>query len=58
MKVAVEAMFMAVQAGYVAPNREVIAVAGYGGDADTAVIVKTCFPENLFSPEVEKKTGD
>ena len=58
LKVAVEAMFMAVQAGYVAPNREVIAVAGYGGGADTAVIVKTCFPENLFSPEVEKKTGD
>jgi len=55
LKVAVEVMFMAVQGGYVEPNREVIAVAGYGGGADTAVIVKTCFPENLFSSDVEKR---
>jgi len=55
LKVAVEVMFMAVQGGYVEPNKEVIAVAGYGGGADTAVIVKTCFPENLFSSDVEKR---
>jgi hypothetical protein len=55
LKVAVEVMFMAVQGGYVRPNKEVIAVAGYGGGADTAAIVKTCFPENLFSADVEKR---
>lgn len=55
LKVAVEVMFMAVQGGYVEPNKEVIAVAGYGGGADTAIIVKTCFPENLFSSDVEKR---
>ncbi len=55
LKVAIEIMFMTVQAGYVKPNKEVIAAAGYGGGADTAVIVKTCFPENLFSPDVEKR---
>lgn len=55
LKVAVEVMFMTVQAGYVEPNKEVIAVAGYGGGADTAAIIKTCFPENLFSAEVEKR---
>lgn len=55
LKVAVEVMFMAVQGGFVQPNKEVIAVAGYGGGADTAVIVKTCFPENLFSSNVEKR---
>jgi len=55
LKVAVEVMFMSVQAGYVEPNKEAIAVAGYGGGADTAVIVKTCFPEDLFSPDVEKR---
>lgn len=55
LKVAVEAMFMTVQAGYVEPGRDVIAVAGYGGGADTAIIVKTCFPETLFSSEVEKR---
>jgi len=55
LKVAVEVMFMAVQGGFVQPNKDVIAVAGYGGGADTAVIVKTCFPENLFSHDVEKR---
>lgn len=55
LKVAVEVTFMAVQGGYVETNKEVIAVGGYGGGADTAVIVKTCFPENLFSPNVEKR---
>ncbi|MEM2849681.1 MAG: pyruvate kinase alpha/beta domain-containing protein, partial [Candidatus Bathyarchaeia archaeon] len=47
LKVAVEAMFMAVQAGCVEPDKEVVAVAGYGGGADTAIVVKTCFPETL-----------
>ncbi len=55
LKVAVEVMFMAVQGGCVEPNREVISVGGYGGGADTAVIVKTCFPENLFSSDVERR---
>jgi len=55
LKVAVEVMFMAVQGGFVEPNREVISVAGYGGGADTAVILKTCFPENMFSSDVEKR---
>jgi hypothetical protein len=48
-------MFMAVQGGYVEPNTEVISVAGYGGGADTAVILKTCFPENMFASDVEKR---
>jgi hypothetical protein len=55
LKVAVEIMFMAVQGGFIEPNREVIAVAGYGGGADTAVILKTCFPENMFSSDVDKR---
>jgi len=55
LKVAIEVMFMAVQAGYVQPNTEVISVGGYGGGADTAVIMKTCFPENLFSSDIEKR---
>jgi hypothetical protein len=55
LKVAVEVMFMAVQGDYVESNREVISVAGYGGGADTAVILKTCFPENLFAADVEKR---
>ncbi|MBS7649416.1 hypothetical protein KEJ17_07245 [Candidatus Bathyarchaeota archaeon] len=55
LKVAVEAMFMAVQAGCVEPDKEVIAVAGYGGGADTAIVVKTCFPETLFSSSPEKR---
>lgn len=55
LKVAVEAMFMAVQAGYVEPDKDVIAVAGYGGGADTAIVVKTCFPETLFSSDPQKR---
>lgn len=55
LKVAVEAMFMAVQAGCVEPDKEVVAVAGYGGGADTAIVVKTCFPETLFSSSPEKR---
>jgi len=55
LKVAVEVMFMTVQAGYIKPGEDIIAVAGYGGGADTAIIVKTCFPETLFSQDVEKR---
>jgi hypothetical protein len=55
LKVAVEATFMAVQAGYVKPNKDVLAVAGYGGGADTAIVVKTCFPETLFSRDPQKR---
>jgi hypothetical protein len=55
LKVALEAMFMAVQAGYVEPNKDILAVAGYGGGADTAIVVKTCFPETLFSPDTQKR---
>lgn len=55
LKVAVEVMFMAVQSGYIEPGEEIIAVAGYGGGADTAIVVKTSFPEMLFSPDFEKR---
>lgn len=55
LKVAVEIMFMAVQGGYIEVGSEVISVAGYGGGADTAIVVKTCFPEMVFSPKVDKR---
>jgi hypothetical protein len=48
-------MLMAVQAGYVEPNEDVLAVAGYGGGADTAIVVKACFPETLFSSDPQKR---
>ncbi|MCS7365884.1 MAG: hypothetical protein NDF54_10640 [archaeon GB-1867-035] len=55
LKVAVEIMFMTVQGGYVEVNKEVISVGGSGGGADTAIVVKTCHPEAIFSPEKDKK---
>jgi len=55
LKVAAEIVFMAVQGGYIKPGDEVISVAGYGGGANTAIIVKASFPEMLFSADVDKR---
>ncbi len=55
LKVAVEIMFMTVEGGHLEPGRDVIAVSGYGSGADTAIVVKTSFPETLFSSDVEKR---
>lgn len=55
LKVAVEITSMSVEGGHVEPGKEVIAVSGYGSGADTAIIVKTSFPETLFSSDTEKR---
>jgi hypothetical protein len=48
-KVAVEVALMAVVSGYLEPMQEVIAVGGTGKGCDTAIIMKTIFPQTFFS---------
>lgn len=55
LKVAVQIIFMAVEAGLVKEGEEVLAVAGYGGGADTAIVAKAGFPEMIFSADVERR---
>ena len=43
MKVAVEITIMAAEAGLISTNRDVIAVAGSGEGADTAVVLKPAY---------------
>lgn len=55
LKVAVQIIFMAVEAGLIKEGEEVLAVAGYGGGSDTAIVAKAGFPEMIFSADVERR---
>ena len=48
-KVAVEVALMSVVSGYLDSKQEVIAVGGTGKGCDTAIIMKTIFPQAFFS---------
>ena len=50
-KVAVEVALMSVVSGYLEPMQEVIAVGGTGKGCDTAIIMKTVFPQTFFSSD-------
>jgi len=47
MKVSVEIVLMAADAGLIRTDREVIAIAGTGEGADTAIVVKPSYPRNF-----------
>jgi hypothetical protein len=65
VKVAVEVAVMAADAGLVPTDREIIAVGGTGGGADTAVVLRAAHMNNFFDLEVreiiakprQRKTG-
>jgi hypothetical protein len=54
IKVAVEVAVMAADAGLVPTDREIIAVGGSGGGADTALVLKAAHMNNFFDLEVRE----
>lgn len=54
MKVAVECLMMAAEAGLLDMEREVIAIAGSGGGADTAIVCKPAFPRTFLELEIRE----
>ena len=54
MKVAVEIVLMAADAGLIGMDGEVMAIAGTGDGADTCIIVKPAYPRKFFELEVRE----
>ncbi len=54
MKVAVECLLMAADAGLVDTTREVISIAGSGTGADTAIVCKPAYPRTFFDLEIRE----
>ncbi|MDD5493007.1 MAG: pyruvate kinase alpha/beta domain-containing protein [bacterium] len=54
MKVAIEITMMAADAGLVSPDEEIIAIAGTGRGADTAIVVKPAHAHDAFSLRVKE----
>jgi hypothetical protein len=54
MKVAIEITLMAADAGLISPEEEVIAIAGTGRGADTAIVVKPAHTHDAFSLRVKE----
>ncbi|MGC9523623.1 MAG: pyruvate kinase alpha/beta domain-containing protein [Anaerolineae bacterium] len=54
MKVAVECLLMAADAGYLEMDQEVIAVAGTSSGADTAIVCKPAYPRTFFDLEIRE----
>jgi hypothetical protein len=54
MKVAVECLLMAAEAGLLDMTREVIAIAGTGGGADTAIVCKPAYPRTFLDLEIRE----
>lgn len=54
MKVAIEITMMAADAGLVSPEEEVIAIAGTGRGADTAIVVKPAHAHDAFALRVKE----
>lgn len=54
MKVVVEIAIMAADAGLLDTSREAIAIAGTGGGADTAIVVKPAYARNFTDLEIRE----
>ena len=54
LKVAIEITMMAADAGLVSPEEEVIAIAGTGRGADTAIVVKPANAHNAFALRIKE----
>jgi len=54
MKVAVEVVLMAADAGLIPTDKEVIAIAGTGEGADTAIVVKPAYPRKFFDLRIKE----
>jgi len=54
MKVCVEIVLMAADAGLIPVDKEVIAIAGTGDGADTAIVVKPAYPRKFFDLQIRE----
>jgi hypothetical protein len=54
MKVCVEVVLMAADAGLIPMDGEVVAIAGTGEGADTCVVVKPAYPRKFYELEVRE----
>ncbi len=54
MKVCVEIVLMAADAGLISVNNDVIAIAGTGEGADTAIVVKPSYPKHFFNLKIKE----
>ena len=54
MKVAVECILMAADAGYLDITSEVIGVAGTSSGADTAIVCKPAYPRTFHDLEIRE----
>jgi uncharacterized protein len=54
MKVAVECLLMAADAGYLDMSQEVVSLAGTGNGADTAIICKPAYPRTFLELEIRE----
>jgi len=54
MKVCVEIVLMAADAGLIPMDGEVIAIAGTGDGADTCIVVKPAYPRKFFELEIRE----
>jgi len=54
MKVAVEIVLMAADAGFIGIDREVISIAGTSEGCDTAIVVKPAFPRSFKELEIRE----
>ena len=57
IKVAVEVAVMAADAGLLPTDREIVAVGGSGGGADTAVVMRAAHMNNFFDLEIREITA-
>jgi hypothetical protein len=53
MKVCVEVVIMAAEAGYISPDEDVVAVGGTGTGADTAVLIRSGYAASLFDTRIK-----
>jgi len=54
MKVSVEVVLMAADAGLISVDRDVIAIAGTGDGADTAIVVKPSYPRKFLDLKIKE----
>jgi uncharacterized protein len=55
LKVAIEVALMATNSGVLPPCQDVIAVAGTGDGLDTAIVLKTAYSIDIFSPKPSER---
>lgn len=53
VKVCVEITIMAAEHGFITPDEEVVAIAGSGHGADTALVMKPAFASSMFETEIK-----